>query len=597
MKLQRFATWLLGSAVLIIGSLIAATTYVYFSLHTLTDVQRQVQQYQYSVDRLVILKNELLLNRDEASVQALHRQIDSHIAAQLSNPFNAQTHAQSALITETQQALEEYIAHLNTLVSLLTRMGLNEDKGLRQHFRAQAHKLQELAEEQNNLILNNEVLELRRREKDYLMRFDDQNLAQHRQHYDAILTLIERQQLGNSASRILKSYGQNFAEVVALFNRIGVHGDEGIRQTLRQQESRIEDLLQRLDIQYTQTQIDDALLAITATLVVVVLVAVVLLAFLQLLSMRVNDSLTRLHRQIRQVMDEEDFSSRTGLDGRDEIGRLGQDIDQLFAFIEELLERLANAQNKLVEEAKLASLGSMVSGFAHELNTPIGVAITSQSLLKDQFSLLKTDFSTGKLKKHTLSALIDNAEQSLALLENNLNRSASLIDTFKMMAAQNQYDKEGLFNVRTTVSHIMTSLQSEFDSAVAIYHIDIDEQLEIISSPAALTHIITCCVRNCLMHGKTSGRTLEVGIRVKVQNSALHVFIEDNGPGIEESLLSKAFEPFITTKRHEGSTGLGLAIVYNLVRSNLDGQITLHNLPQRGLSVHVTFTPKSIQRG
>ncbi|MEO2279229.1 sensor histidine kinase [Pseudoalteromonas pernae] len=556
-------------------------------------MQAQLHDHQRAIDYLHIAKNEFLLNHDVTSLKSLEEHIAYYWQHQIMLSQNTVNDTEKLLVEEVTNSVQTYIDQLNELKALLRRLGLSENQGLTGEFRKQIHKLQAIANKGEDTYLNTQILEMRRREKDFLLRFDDQYLELHRRHYDNVITHL--QQLGDKEQiELISQYGQLFADVIAAYNLLGVHQDEGLRLQMTLQELKTETASQKLALGYTQNRIDDALMANASALTLVAVIALLLLVFLHLLSARVSNSLAKLHGQIAKVMNEEDFSFRTGLQGKDEIALLGRDIDQLFAFIEELLQRLGEAQEKLIEEAKMASLGSMVSGFAHELNTPIGVAITSHSVLKDQFLLLKTDFQTGQLKKHTLTNLINNAERSLALLESNLYRSAQLIDTFKLMSAHNDSNLEVKFAVKSTIENVLASLQSEVDAAQASFIVDADEQLTITASVSAFTQIITCCVRNCLLHASQEENRLEVAIRVTSENGVVHLYIDDNGPGIEDVIKAKAFEPFITTKRNEGGTGIGLAIVYNLVRTTLKGQITLQNLRPKGLSVHISFIPSKV---
>ncbi len=557
-------------------------------------MQAQLHDHQRAIDYLRIAKNEFLLNQDVTSLKSLEEHIAYYWQHQIMLSQDAVNDTEKLLVEEVTSSVQAYIDQLNELMALLRRLGLNENQGLSGEFRKQIHKLQSIANREEDTYLNTQILEMRRREKDFLLRFDDQYLDLHRSHYDNIIAHLQesddQEQLG-----LTQQYGQLFADVVAAYNFLGVHQDEGLRLQMTLQELKTERASQKLALGYTQNRINDALMANAGVLTLVAIIAILLLVFLHILSARVSHSLAKLHEQIARVMNEEDFSFRTALHGKDEIALLGRDIDQLFAFIEDLLQRLGEAQDKLIEEAKMASLGSMVSGFAHELNTPIGVAITSQSVLKDQFLLLKSDFQSGQLKKHTLTNLIKNAERSLALLENNLYRSAQLIDTFKLMSAHNDSNLEVNFAVKSTIENVLASLQSEVEAAQASFIVDADEQLSMTSSVSAFTQIITCCVRNCLLHASKEDNRLEVVIRVTAENGVVHLYIDDNGPGMYDALKAKAFEPFITTKRNEGGTGIGLAIVYNLVRTTLKGQVTLQNLRPRGLSVHITFMPSKLK--
>jgi len=304
---------------------------------------------------------------------------------------------------------------------------------------------------------------------------------------------------------------------------------------------------------------------------------------------RMTFSLISVTSFIRKLSKSDDFSERLELGGNDELSQFSDDLSVLLSHVETLIERLSLAQNRLIEDAKMASLGGLVKGFAHELNTPLGVAITSESFLREKVGKLKDDFKQGKISKANLQVLLQEFDDSLNLIESNLTRSAELISSFKQVASHQEYDELVEFDIHEFLDNLVISLRHEIDKHDACISLDIPKGMIIKSYLGAFGQIFTIFIVNSLRHGQVAHKKLNIEISCKFVSGAIHFRFSDDGAGIKEELLEKVFEPFVTTKRGEGGTGLGLSIVYNLVTQRLGGHIELQSIEGKGICIYMHF--------
>ncbi len=251
------------------------------------------------------------------------------------------------------------------------------------------------------------------------------------------------------------------------------------------------------------------------------------------------------------------------------------------------LERLRLAQSQLVESGKMAALGALVAGVAHEINTPVGIGVTAASALEDETKQLAALYRQGQMKKTDLEQYISVSEQSSRLILNNLARAADLIKSFKQVAVDQTSEERRRFKVKDYLEHILSSLRPALRKAGVSFIIDCEDEIEIDSYPGALSQIITNLVINAITHafdGKSAGI-----IRIVVIKSGDQMELEfsDDGKGMSTDTLAKIYDPFFTTKRSAGGSGLGLHIVYNLVTQTLKGGIVCRSQPDQGTTFDI----------
>lgn len=254
----------------------------------------------------------------------------------------------------------------------------------------------------------------------------------------------------------------------------------------------------------------------------------------------------------------------------------GSDLEQAMADLEQ-------AQSQLVESEKLAALGRLVSGVAHEINTPIGTGITLASTLADETQLFHKAIEQGALKRSVLNHYLQIATDSTQLMLSNLNRAADLIHNFKQIAVDQGRLELSQFDVRLYLEEVMASLSPQLRQANHHWNITGPDSLVIHSYPGVLAQIITNLVTNSLIHGYGPNETGQINIHLAMEEEQLLLDYRDDGRGIPIEHQSRIFEPFFTTARDRGGTGLGLPIIYNLISHNLNGEITLTSQPDQGV--------------
>ncbi|MCQ8878856.1 GAF domain-containing sensor histidine kinase [Pseudoalteromonas shioyasakiensis] len=253
--------------------------------------------------------------------------------------------------------------------------------------------------------------------------------------------------------------------------------------------------------------------------------------------------------------------------------------------LQKTLDALNNTQVKLIESEKMAALGNLVAGIAHEVNTPLGVAVTATSSATDHLALLTQQLNDNTLSKNDVDNFILHISECLTISSTNLDKAAVLISNFKQTAVDQSSLKVSTINLHdylTKAIHSLTPLTRRHKVNTQIH---CDKTLSVLTVPGALNQIIMNLVNNSCVHGFTGADDNQVTITVTdtPERDSYSLCYQDNGRGMEEHVASKVFEPFFTTSRGSGGSGLGMAIVYNLATQALRGNVTVHSRPQQGV--------------
>ena len=250
---------------------------------------------------------------------------------------------------------------------------------------------------------------------------------------------------------------------------------------------------------------------------------------------------------------------------------------------------LSKAQDRLLEAEKMSSLGALSAEISHEINTPIGISITSTSYLSDIIHKFQQDINAPQLSKRTIDSFIDNAQHSVELLLSNLQRAAELIASFKQVAVDQTNDKVRLINVAKYLDEIIRSIHPKLKKTDHSVKINCDPHIEIYTHPGAIAQIIINLIINSIAHAFTNINRGEMTIDIALDQQRLVILYRDNGIGVNEEQLEKLFDPFYTTKASKGGTGLGTHIIKNLIEDTLNGSIEAYSKESEGLSYHMSF--------
>jgi signal transduction histidine kinase len=257
--------------------------------------------------------------------------------------------------------------------------------------------------------------------------------------------------------------------------------------------------------------------------------------------------------------------------------------------LQDSFQQLKQAQDQLVQSEKLVALGGLVAGMAHEINTPVGVAVTAASFLDQKTTDLASDYQSGGLKRSALDAYLATAREASATILKNLGRAADLVHSFKQVAADQSSEQRRRFELKPYLDEVLLSLRPRYRRTGHRITIECPAGLFVDSFPGAFSQIVTNLLLNALVHGMEGIGEGQIHIGVTADSDQIAICFKDNGRGMTPEALARLFEPFFTTKRGQGGTGLGLHIVYNLVTQTLGGRITCQSQPGKGTQFLITL--------
>lgn len=265
---------------------------------------------------------------------------------------------------------------------------------------------------------------------------------------------------------------------------------------------------------------------------------------------------------------------------------------------ERALKSLKEAQAHLIQSEKMAALGSLVAGVAHEINTPIGIALTGASLLAERTDVIRRSFAANQLRRPDFADYLETAEEATQLMMLNIDRAAQLIQSFKQMAVDQASEERRVFHLADYIQEVLRSLSVRLKRASHAITVECPPDLVLDSYPGALSQILTNFIMNSLIHGYPPGQTGHLSITVTCDEAEEEVTLRyaDDGRGIPAELQDKVFEPFFTTNRGAGGSGLGLNIIYNIATRTLRGRIALDSAPGQGTAFTLRF-PRCIPAG
>lgn len=251
--------------------------------------------------------------------------------------------------------------------------------------------------------------------------------------------------------------------------------------------------------------------------------------------------------------------------------------------LSESVSQLQTAQNQLIESEKLAALGGLVAGVAHEVNTPLGIAVTASSVLSEALEELGSQFAAQTLSSSSFQQLLEQAVDSNVMLFNNIKRAAKLISDFKQTAVDQVSEARSDFLVYQVLGALIASLHPETRKVPVEPLLICPEDLQMNSLPGVLTQVVANLIMNSVRHAFAADIRAEITISLQAQGDQVILDYRDNGVGVPQSLQERIFEPFFTTKRGSGGSGLGLNIVYNLVTRKLGGRLEFFSQPGEGV--------------
>src|SRR5712671_730587 len=255
---------------------------------------------------------------------------------------------------------------------------------------------------------------------------------------------------------------------------------------------------------------------------------------------------------------------------------------------EAALRNLRETQNSLIEAEKLAALGRLVAGVAHEVNNPVGISLTVASSLERKTALFAAEVARGDLRKSSLNEFLEASRDASSQLVANLNRAAELITSFKQVAADRNYSDQRTFDLGDLTEQVVMSLRPGLRKHHLTLTVDCQPNLTMNSYPGPYGQVLTNLFLNSVAHAFPDGRPGAVDIQVRESGKDnVEIIFSDNGCGMSLDVRRRAFDPFFTTRRDQGGTGLGLHIVYSIVTNRLGGRLDLDSQPGGGTQIQI----------
>ena len=270
--------------------------------------------------------------------------------------------------------------------------------------------------------------------------------------------------------------------------------------------------------------------------------------------------------------------------------RSEQEMRQAKDAAEAALRNLRETQNSLIEAEKLAALGRLVAGVAHEVNNPVGISLTVASSLERKTALFTAEVARGDIRRSSLNDFLEASRDASSQLVANLNRAAELITSFKQVAADRNYSDQRAFDLSDLTEQVVMSLRPGLRKHGLTLAVECEPNLAMNSYPGPYGQVLTNLFLNSVAHAFPDGRAGTVDIKVRASGADhVEIIFADDGCGMSIDVRRRAFDPFFTTRRDQGGTGLGLHIVYSIVTNRLGGRLDLDSAPGRGTRVHIVI--------
>lgn len=305
----------------------------------------------------------------------------------------------------------------------------------------------------------------------------------------------------------------------------------------------------------------------------------------------ISGAINRLSSEVVATVNELDALNR---DLERQVIERTADLDNERIELAASLENLRMAQEHLVQSEKMAALGQLVAGVAHEVNTPIGLGLTGSTHFEHVLTQLDQKYRAGQLEEADFERFMTDGLELARSVRVSLERAAELVRSFKQVAVDQSHDSLLEFDLAELAGDVALSHQALLRSAKVELQVDVPAQLRIESYPGAWSQVLSNLISNSLAHGFADGQQVRPVITVSIAKGDGQVTLSyrDNGSGMSAEVARRIFDPFFTTKRGAGGSGLGMHVVYNIVTQKLRGRIALDSSPGEGVcfTLHIPVT-------
>ncbi|MGM0631055.1 MAG: ATP-binding protein [Pseudomonadota bacterium] len=304
-----------------------------------------------------------------------------------------------------------------------------------------------------------------------------------------------------------------------------------------------------------------------------------------------NTMLDRVQQHISRQRRAEEEASQLNTELERQVTQRTQALKESNSELLKTLEQLHQYQGQLVESEKMASLGDMVAGIAHEVNTPIGLSVTASTLLQDKLTVMQEKFDEKRISTSEFERFLSDCDENLQIIYRNLGRAADLVTSFKQVAVDQSSEIDRDIHIPSFMNDVLISVKPRrLDPEKFPIRISCPENLTVRAKAGPLNQVLINLIVNSMIHAFDGYDHGQIDITFSMQNdNELEMVYSDNGKGVPGDISRKIFDPFVTTKRGSGGSGLGLHLVYNLVTQVLGGNIHFFSEEKNGVEFIVRF--------
>ena len=447
--------------------------------------------------------------------------------------------------------VKEYKLLFKNIVETQKIFGLNENKSKYLDLRQTAHAL--LDDVKLNKKMHSDVLQLRRHEKDFLLRKDLKYRALFLKKERTIFIAAKNQKRIN----LLKQYKLKFLELVKLQEKIGLNENLGLMGKMRNSIHKSEKILDILANKFIKDIENKSVELINLTYIFIMILFVIVILIMTIL--------------VKFFMSESKINALNLLNNE----------------LSKTLNNLEKTQDKLIEAEKMASLGGLVAGVAHEINTPLGIALTGITYFDEISHNIHKIYETQDMTQEDFEKYLDESKDISSQVLKNIQRASDLVQSFKQVSVDQTSEIKREFYVKDYTNSIILSIHNQIKRTHITIENNIPSDVKINSYPGAFGQIITNLILNSLIHGYTNKDKGLISFTLKKEKNDIVLHYKDDGKGIKESDLPHIFEPFFTTRRGIGGTGLGLNILYNIVKKQFEGEISCKSKVNEGVDFEI----------
>ncbi len=257
---------------------------------------------------------------------------------------------------------------------------------------------------------------------------------------------------------------------------------------------------------------------------------------------------------------------------------------------EQALAHLRETQASLIEAEKLAALGRLVAGVAHEINNPVGSSLTVASTLQRRYEMFAAEVGGGEIRRSTLNDFLKVVRDASAQLVANLDRASELVHSFKQVAADRSHLERRQFDLSELTAQVLVGLGPELRKRGLTLDLACEPGLVMDSLPGPYGLVVSNLVLNSVVHAFPERKAGTISFKAHAfGDQYVEILLSDDGCGMSPEIRRQAFDPFFTTRRHEGATGLGLHIVHSMVMDRLEGRLSLESEPGKGTTIRLVL--------